>query len=281
MKKLDAFNVAPVDLFKQCVSGVNDRLTQAALNQILNVISSSNISYIDKAKNSSLSDIEQQTIFNGYHLKNDLILLYEEQMAKENGSARDVYNQIKACANSCGMCFHQKPTTLDHYLPKTKYPIYAVNPFNLIPCCRDCNTYKSTYSPTEADEALLHPYFDKEIFFVEKWLAAEIKTTQDNKIFIIYTASPPDNWNEVDKKRVKKHMKKYHLNELYTAQASNEFVASDYRFLCLFRDGGAELLKYHLGLEAASRNKKFPNSWQAALYTALSQDEWFCEKYYA
>ncbi|TPJ42888.1 HNH endonuclease signature motif containing protein [Mesorhizobium sp. B2-7-1] len=48
--------------------------------------------------------------------------------------------------------------TLDHYLPKANFPAYSVNPSNLVPCCRDCNSGKNASFGAELHEQTLHPY---------------------------------------------------------------------------------------------------------------------------
>lgn len=45
--------------------------------------------------------------------------------------------------------------TFDHYLPKETYGMLALNLYNLIPCCKNCN---STFKGKE-DKRIVHPYF--------------------------------------------------------------------------------------------------------------------------
>lgn len=45
--------------------------------------------------------------------------------------------------------------TLDHYIPKESYPMLALNIYNLIPCCKNCN---STFKGTSTDK-IINPYF--------------------------------------------------------------------------------------------------------------------------
>ena len=40
------------------------------------------------------------------------------------------------------MCHTSEVDTLDHYLPKSKYPSLSINPLNLIPICNKCNKTK-------------------------------------------------------------------------------------------------------------------------------------------
>lgn len=45
--------------------------------------------------------------------------------------------------------------TLDHYIPKESYPMLALNIYNLIPCCKNCN---STFKGTSTAK-IINPYF--------------------------------------------------------------------------------------------------------------------------
>ena len=59
----------------------------------------------------------------------------------------------------CPMCGSLKTGTLDHYLPKTYYPEFAIYSKNLIPAC-DCNTLrKDSYRGDSPTERPLHPYY--------------------------------------------------------------------------------------------------------------------------
>ncbi len=53
------------------------------------------------------------------------------------------------------------PNTLDHYLPKEKYPEFAVTPANLFPMCDICQGAKGAKVLSQNQERLfVHPYFD-------------------------------------------------------------------------------------------------------------------------
>ena len=44
--------------------------------------------------------------------------------------------------NVCPYCTINTANTTDHILPKERFPEYAVNVLNLIPCCSQCNSLK-------------------------------------------------------------------------------------------------------------------------------------------
>ena len=62
---------------------------------------------------------------------------------------------------------------LDHYLPKSKYPYFAVNFYNLFPCCWRCNSndFKGDKMPIEIDAEgnghylIIYPYVFNESLF--------------------------------------------------------------------------------------------------------------------
>lgn len=60
----------------------------------------------------------------------------------------------------CPYCGQQIVKTLDHYLPKTLYPTYAITPYNLVPSCDACNKIKMTESFDSYEQQTIHPYYD-------------------------------------------------------------------------------------------------------------------------
>lgn len=62
-------------------------------------------------------------------------------------------------ANCCPMCGSFHSGTLDHLLPKSDYPVFAIFGRNLVPACR-CNSKRSDRLTGGASERILHPYFD-------------------------------------------------------------------------------------------------------------------------
>lgn len=72
------------------------------------------------------------------------------------GTIDDYYDKLVGDNEKCPFCGitdiltpnHTKRDALDHYLPKDTYPFSSINPDNLVPICKTCNSsYKSTHSP--------------------------------------------------------------------------------------------------------------------------------------
>ena len=69
---------------------------------------------------------------------------------------RKYYDKIKAIPkySKCPFCGVGIVSTLDHYLPKTKYPTYALTPVNLIACCADCNKNKKSFEKIAIEQVI-------------------------------------------------------------------------------------------------------------------------------
>jgi hypothetical protein len=195
----------------------------------------------------------------------DMVKVYTQKFAHKEGIGRIYYNDIRAMSpyNICPLCNVRQVSTLDHYLPKTKYPLLVVTPLNLIPCCRDCNFDKSLYMITTEEDAPLHPYFD-DISDVP-WLAVQISADQS----IIYYVDPPISWTNVLAARARKHMKIYNLQVLYGSHAIQEINDSIYLWREVFQRGGHSEFLHHLSEIKESVEHNDLNSWKAALYRGL------------
>ena len=74
---------------------------------------------------------------------------------------------------------------------------------------------------------------------------------------------------------VRSHFKVFGLGELYAVHAAGELV--NIYFDIVSNPLPPAQLQAHLGEQAANRRRVVRNSWQAALYQALAQSDWFCQ----
>ena len=172
----------------------------------------------------------------------------------------------------CPLCGIGTVNTLDHYLPKTHFPVYSVTPNNLVPVCNWCQGEKSEYYPTTEGEQLLHPYFDD--VDNEVWLAAEV--VAGVPAGFRYFASPPDHWTPAAKERVVAHLTELNLLKLFSSNAGSRLSEIRARLTSLRQKGGEGAVHEHLYEELASIEANHKNSWTAAMYRAAVESDWFC-----
>lgn len=57
-----------------------------------------------------------------------------------------IFDNLAATSQTkCPYCMINRPNTLDHYFDKDDYPELSVYVPNLVPCCSECNSLKSTF----------------------------------------------------------------------------------------------------------------------------------------
>ena len=200
----------------------------------------------------------------------DLVNVYKQKFAKEKTPGREYYNQLLASTQCgiCPICGSSLATTLDHYLPKSKFPTLAVTPSNLIPCCSDCNKNKGSNTDTHSGGLPLHIYFDDPRLTKEIWLYADVSEAY---VISFYVQCPLD-WEHDLQSRVRKHFSLYGLEKTYCKLAGNELVNLAYCLNTLLVDCGEEELKIQISLLRKSFENTDLNSWKSALFRCLERN---------
>ena len=215
-----------------------------------------------------------QQIIDGEVTKKDLKDLYTVYMLKKNSDARKVYDKLRASSKNgiCPLCGIYDVDTLDHYLPKARYPLFSVNPKNLVPACQHCNGAKSDDILTVASDQTLYPYNDDIKFYNTDWIKASI-TAQHGILVFDFHAAPPSQWLEVERKRVISHFTKFGLRQKYVRNSSQfvSTITADIRRILL--DGDYIVVKNHYA-KLVSVVKC--NSTLRAMYHALSLNDEVC-----
>jgi len=204
--------------------------------------------------------------------KGDLNRLYSKGML--NGvSARTYYDQILASAplGKCPYCRFGHAETLDHFLPKSRYPAYAVLPRNLVPACSRCNTGKGSGLLT-AEKEISHPYFESEQIELDTWLVAQVVPT--NPVTATFSVIPPANWSADLSRRVRNYFIELDLASGYSVEAASELVSVSAYLRVL---PSADSRRQHLQRVAAQERGIAKNGWKAALYVALADSAWYSD----
>lgn len=208
--------------------------------------------------------------------KREMIKLYTDKFSKQKQPGRVYYDAIMDLPkhNLCPLCGYRPVDSLDHYMPKEKFPAFSISPINLIPACMGCNKAKNSSKPTKAEEEFINPYFDN--IENELWLYSELN--EELPLTIFFSVRPHESWNEIKKERVKRHFIRFKLGQLYSSYASNEISGKIYLLKKTFELGGAPLVRNELIKECESLRYDQLNSWKTALYAALVDSEWFCQE---
>ena len=164
-----------------------------------------------------------------------------------------------------------RPRTLDHYLPKGKYPHFCITPYNLFPMCDACQGEKLEKTGDAKDPRFfLHPYFD--IFIAEQVLDLSISPPFDTPTFDLNPAPylMPD----------QKRLVVLHVRELAIAQRYAHFFRGQHRRLLRLvdkmRSSGQNVVEtletFRSGVEAPSKN-----GWEHVFYSSVLTNTTFLD----
>ena len=282
MRALNAPNYDPLAVYQTCINGITDNDLIARLNNINDRIVFAAKDYEQKAKAQLLYSIPKNNCKNGEIAlgevtKDELKEVYTSHMVEKSKPARAIYDSLLSQAHlgKCPYCGFGQTSTLDHYLPKAKYPQFSVLPFNLVPSCRDCNTGKSTSIATTAEAQSLHPYFDHQNFIDDQWLHA--KVIQTTPAIIRFFVKAPEQWDDISKARVQAHFCNFNLASRYSVEAVNELVSLRDVLISYCQLMGSKSVRNLLEIEANSSARQHSNSWKTAMLQALVVSDWYCD----
>ena len=212
-------NVDERTIYKDCADAFIDK---TALNYIEDAVVASEAyeKYVPRA----IAHFPQPEI--SVEDKEKVIKIYTDKFAKQGSVGRIYYEAIMANANGCcPICGSGKLKNLDHFLPKSLYPILCVTPANLIPVCRDCNFDKRDYFATDYYSIPFNPYFD---VMNDEWLECVISFYSDNTFDILFKNGYEKSEDENKWKKYEKHLSVFDLNATFTARACEEIESCRY-----------------------------------------------------
>lgn len=181
-------------------------------------------------------------------------------------------------ANVCPFCNVGEATTLDHYLPKEHWPIYAVFTRNLVPCCASCNTLKKVLVVDEAERvrAFLHPYFD--VIPAQRFLALNA-VLHPNTLSLTYTVFRPGGVDEPTFRHLRSHFNKLKLAKRHRLRSLSHLKDRLPALRRWFATGGQAQVSAELAQEANDLSASLGvNSWNVLLYETLAANPDFCDE---
>ena len=265
--------LAAEEVYETCVSMVRNPTLRAQLLAILQDVQTEATDYDAKA---TVMQLYRKQPHNqvGAVSGEELVKVYTHRMVPKTAKGRPTYDRIMSAPvhRRCPLCGIGVVNTLDHYLPKTHFPILSVTPNNLIPACEWCQGEKMEYFPTTEGGQLLHPYFDD--LDNDVWLAAEV--VADTPAGFRFYTSPPGQWTQAAKERVSAHLKELNLYELFSSNAGSRLSEIRARLSDLHNKGGTDAVREYLREELQSFEAVHNNTWLTAMYRAAVDSEWFC-----
>lgn len=208
--------------------------------------------------------------------KSKIIKVYEEKFARQDGVGRQYYEAIMTNANGrCPICGSGKVRNLDHFLPKSSYPLLCVVPANLIPLCRDCNFDKKDSYNTDYYLIPFNPYFDN---MDMEWLECNLVFKEDNTFIVSYINGFDKSVDEKFWRKCETHLRIFDLDATFSNRAWEEMDNCKQKYQKLLEACGTEGVKQDLIEHKNSCEHIDINSWGSALYRELVRKvDAFCD----
>lgn len=275
MRSIEKPNEDVEVVFDKCISNIRNQVYKKRLSNCTEIIKKDTEMYEAKILTSQVHTIASKSKISEYIFDDDMTKIYDNKFAKKGSPGRQYYDKIISIPHNgiCPLCGVRIISTLDHYMPKSKFPTLAVSPTNLVPSCSDCNKAKGILTFTCSADETLNPYYD--VIDNEKWLKANIKKDGIVYFYVI----KPDNWSEITYRRLITHFKKFELDTLYSTHAAEELANKRTLYRNLYKKCGLEIVQELIAEEYESCRVYCQNSWRSALYEELKDSEQFIREW--
>lgn len=188
------------------------------------------------------------------------------------GSA--LYGELLAIGGArCPMCGFGEVSTLDHHLPRTAFPEFAILALNLVPACGRCNQLKGTHVGLEPGLQFLHPFFDS--LAVVPVLGCKFSVLAGSAL-IEFRIRRTYRVAEDVLSRVRFQFSRLRLADRFRAEALAEIGERRTTFLQYATAKGPVGLRDYLRTESRGYVAAHgPNHWKSALYRSLARNNAF------
>lgn len=213
--------------------------------------------------------------------REEIVKLYEK--FKSNKEPSVFHEELLLMTNKCLYCNMVVPESLDHYLPKRKFPLLSINPLNLIPSCFGCNNRLNAVSG-RGEALVIHPYFNEiDMIYDQQWIFATLPEDQPfftNDESMVIELRFHTNFDAINVDNIIKTKLKFQfeilIRDRYEAEAA-EVISSEINRL---RDySGTDNTRRNENKRHLLRKSKYftANSYNNVIYKALSDSESFLQ----
>lgn len=260
MKQISPPAHSEPDNFKRFIKNKKE-VIKARLQSILNVLPVYYKAYFDSCPDCHL--IENEPF--GERKTKDILYLYEAYTTAEIKKYR---NELFLLSLKCPYCCLNETQTLDHYLPKSKFPEYTLFSFNLIPVCYICNSkYKKEKYRNGESRLFIHPYIDN-INELEIYLA--IINSSNGVIKLNYIIDLPDDTDNELRVVINNHFESLELNSRFKKFGLDYISNMSDAFRIELENGTLEDSISTKYIDCIAENGL--NHWKSALLKALMFD---------
>jgi hypothetical protein len=186
----------------------------------------------------------------------------------------DIKERAQFYCQYCGIG-EGRDATLDHYIPKEKFPEYAVYPDNLVPCCPICNQKRGDRWLEAGSGARrhVHLFFDK---IPRRQLLRATIGVAKSKVTIRYQLSLGHSASKGFAALYQRHVSSLDLLERYEGAAAVQF--QDWQATIKWNGHGKKVGRKHIKERFARDAKglartRGQNHWKTALLYAASQSD--------
>lgn len=184
----------------------------------------------------------------------------------------------RICAARCPFCGISESSTIDHYLPKEKYPEFSIFPKNLVPCCAVCNTRKLDRILDAGTNVrmFLHPCYDS--IPDASFLSVRVRMEFD-ALIMSYHLTRPSGMALPTFQHLKCHFDELNLADRYRRMGLEHLSGQYPAFRRAYGPAQSASRVAEKLIEGAEDFEEVSgaNYWMARLYRALADNDDFCD----
>lgn len=185
-------------------------------------------------RRNQLYNMEEMEEIHGIKVK-QMEDVYTYSMSSRRNFRAKLYSLVPERCPICDKIWGYDDKTLDHILPKSLFPQFAITPYNLVPTCSTCNDRKNDDYGKDEFTGVFNPYFHG--VSLPKYMNCDINAS--NGVLEVNVYLKPFNeceiQDEIKYKRLKYWFDKlYNLDQLYRVNIRanilriiDEFARSD------------------------------------------------------
>jgi 5-methylcytosine-specific restriction endonuclease McrA len=271
--------ITAAEVARECVTRIGDKDRAKRVRRAAAALTQNSVALQQRiASHSTVGILANPPVVNGVS-DEEMKWLYDAQLGKKDRPAyKGARQRLLAAAphGQCSYCQFGVAKTLDHFIPKSLIPALSIDPWNLVPCCHQCNNEVGDEFSLNLAEEFLHPY---DMPPVGRWLAAKVEQT--NPVSVSFSAVPPAPLSISIAARIIHQFGRYELAAMYSVASSSEIAQLSITFVREFGKNSPVDVRKSLIRDAAGALAENENSRRGVMLQALADDPWFCSTGYS